>query len=234
MVWESWDQKLKTIVVLVIIVLAILLVVSTIIYIKSHFDYKKTCVPSEKYNKCEADLNSTQLKVDEQKSKIIELESKKDKLINESSECKNELDKCKQDLASISEQYKLLLNELNKLNQTYQILLEDYNKEKERLKVCNESPVSLEEEKECEEKVVYLKNPLIAVLSITLFLSIPFNIGFGDPLARRVLNFFMGAFIASMFLFGYTPISNFWIKFSCSIFVGIVVGIIVYKCSDKG
>ena len=126
--------------------------------------------------------------------------------------------------------------DLDKLNQSYNELLERFNQlnkscQKQSVFICpedkkiNETFKSNPQEPNRGTHFEYSFIALILILSI----SFPIKISLEDKLANRVMNFFIGTFMASMLVFGYIPLFNFWVKLPIAAILGIVVAVIVYK-----
>lgn len=219
--FDNWDEHKKWVVILIIILLLVALIIG-IIY---HFNYRNDCVPVDKLNKCTSSLNLTNQKLTTKEDENILLKSRLDELNGSSSQCSDDLKQCRKDFAELNESYQKLLAKFDLLNETYQKLLLEKQ-------ICPEKEINetakLDQQKANRgEHFEYSFIALIIVLSI----SLPIKVGLKDELANRVMNFFVGTFIASMLVLGYIPYSNFWIKLLIAVILGIIVAIFVYKTS---
>ena len=221
--FDNWDENKKWVVILTIILLSVALIMG-VIY---HFNYRNNCVPVDKLNKCTSSLNLTSQKLTTKENENILLKSQIDELDGSSSQCSEDLEQCRKNFAELNESYQKLLAKFNLLNETYQKLL--LEKQMCPEKEINET-MKLDQQK--ANRGEHFEYSFIALM-IVLSISLPIKVGLKDELANRVMNFFVGTFMASMLVLGYIPYFNFWVKLPIAVILGIIVAIIVYKSSKN-
>jgi len=220
----SWSKEVKVVVISIIILLFFGLMVLGIY----HLNYRNICVPQDKFNECTADLNDKNILLDKEKEKVARLSSEIESLNTSSSQCSDDLIKCKDDLAKLNESYNKLLEKFNQLNESCQKIA----LEKQDCPIQEEINGTIKLDTQKINRGEHFEYSFIALI-IVLSISLPIKIGLKDDLANRVMNFFVGTFMASMLVFGYIPKFSFLIKIISAVTISLIVAVVVYKNSKN-
>jgi hypothetical protein len=228
MAFDPWSQDKKTIISVIIAILILSLIGGIIGFSIYHFNYRETCVPQEEFNECTNTLNLTNTQLINKEDENILLKSEIKELNNSSSQCSEDLKQCRGDFAKLNESYNNLLEKFNQLNESCQkIPLEKQDCPKQE-----EINGTLKSDSEKPDRGTHFEYSFIALI-LVLSISLPIKIGLKDDLANRVMNFFVGTFMASMLVFGYIPKFSFLTKIISAVVISIIIAVIIYKNSKN-